>query len=460
MTFLRGFQNSLFKEVSAAPLVSFRILFGAVMFFSAIRFMAYGWVSRFYVEPKYFFPYYGFEWVKPLGLHGMYAVFVLLAVASLAILLGFYYRFFVALYFVLFTYVELIDKTNYLNHYYLISCISFWMIFLPMADFFSVDAWMRSKPRRQGVSAWTVWVLRFQLAVVYIFAGVAKINSDWLLDALPMRIWLPGYAYLPGIGYFFDQIWVAYFFSWAGCIYDLTVVFFLSYSKTHPWAYGVVILFHLTTWLLFPIGMFPWVMIFLTTIFFSHRRHTQLLNALGRRLNLNGFRLIPQSAFTQKIKVSEGRNSFRRVGISVFLLGMVTLQLLIPFRFLRYPGDLFWTEQGYRFSWRVMLMEKAGYATFYVADGNRGEVMIDNKDYLTLSQEKMMVTQPDMILQYAHILAQAYTKKGFKDLRVRAEVYVSLNGSASRLFIDPRVDLSKITEGFGHKKWVLSQPNI
>jgi hypothetical protein len=36
--------------------------------------------------------------------------------------------------------------------------------------------------------------------------------------------------------------------------------------------------------------------------------------------------------------------------------------------YLCYPNELFWTEEGFRFSWRVMLMEKAGYATFKVKD--------------------------------------------------------------------------------------------
>ena len=33
------------------------------------------------------------------------------------------------------------------------------------------------------------------------------------------------------------------------------------------------------------------------------------------------------------------------------------IQLAFPFRYLLYPGNIFWTEEGYRFSWRVMLME-------------------------------------------------------------------------------------------------------
>ncbi len=30
----------------------------------------------------------------------------------------------------------------------------------------------------------------------------------------------------------------------------------------------------------------------------------------------------------------------------------LAIQLIVPWRFLAYPGELFWHEAGYRFSWR------------------------------------------------------------------------------------------------------------
>jgi hypothetical protein len=41
----------------------------------------------------------------------------------------------------------------------------------------------------------------------------------------------------------------------------------------------------------------------------------------------------------------------------VFISCFIAFQLLFPFRYLCYPNELFWTEE-FRFSWRVMLMEK------------------------------------------------------------------------------------------------------
>ena len=129
-TYIRDFVNSLQKETNNAPLVVFRIIFGLMMFASTLRFWAKGWIDLLYVQPHNFFHYYGFHWVKPLGEIGMYVVFGFLLISSLFIALGLFYRFATITYFLLFSYVELIDVTNYLNHYYFISLVAFLMCFL------------------------------------------------------------------------------------------------------------------------------------------------------------------------------------------------------------------------------------------------------------------------------------------------------------------------------------------
>jgi hypothetical protein len=52
--------------------------------------------------------------------------------------------------------------------------------------------------------------------MVYFFAGVAKLNYDWLFRAMPLRIWLPPHIGLTLIGPLMDETWVAYAFSWFG----------------------------------------------------------------------------------------------------------------------------------------------------------------------------------------------------------------------------------------------------
>ena len=437
-----------YADTSIAPLVVFRIIFGFMMFVGILRFCLKGWIHDFFIQPDNFFHYYGFEWVKPLEEFGMYTIFALLLISSLSIAFGLFYRISIVLFFLLFTYVELIDVTNYLNHYYFISLVSFLMCFLPANRSFSVDIWYYPEKALKSIPNWTLGILKFQMGLVYFYSGIAKLNYDWLFDAMPMSIWLQAKTHWPILGSLFTEKWVAYSCSWAACIFDLTVAFFLLSNRYRLIAYFVLFIFHVITGLMFPIGMFPWIMILATLIFFSSDFHDRIIAII---------RLI----FNFKVKKSTVTNfsvlkGFKRKLLSVFLVTYVLIQLLVPFRHLLYAGDLFWTEQGYRFSWRVMLIEKAGTAFFYVTDpitGNRGEV--NNCDFLTSNQEKMMATQPDLILQYANIIREEVESRGIKNPLINAEIYVTLNGSRSKLFIDPEVDLTTLHDDFKSKDWIL-----
>jgi uncharacterized membrane protein YphA (DoxX/SURF4 family) len=447
-TYLFDTFKFLTSQTSIAPLVVFRIIFGLMMFVSTLRFWSNGWIDALYVKPIHFFNYYGFEWVKPLSELGMYMVFLLLLVASLGIALGFFYRLASLLYFLLFTYVELIDVTNYLNHYYFISLIAFLLCILPANRSFSIDARRNPSLQLHTIPKLYILILKFQIGVVYFFAGIAKINYDWLFQAMPMSIWLQAKAHWPLIGNLFTEKWVAYSTSWIACVFDLLVVFCLLSKCFRVPAYFILVVFHVITGIMFPIGMFPWIMILVTLLFFPPEFHQNIINLIQSKLKI---KKAPQIIVNSLLL----HGSKKKVLLSFFLL-YVSFQILFPFRYLCYPEKLFWTEQGYRFSWRVMLIEKAGSATFFVTDsstGKRGEV--DNSQFLTPTQEKMMATQPDLILQYAHILKQEVESRGLINPIINAEVYVTLNGSKSKLFIDPDVNLVELKDGWQPKNWIL-----
>ncbi len=431
--------------MSIAPLVIFRIAFGALMLISISRFISKGWVESMYVMPKMFFPYFGFEWIRPFSETGMYLVFGAMLLSSLFILLGFLYRFSTILFFLLFTYVELIDKTNYLNHYYFISLVSFIIIFLPAHRNFSLDNIIFKRKDLTHVRRIFILLPQLQMFIVYFFAGVAKLNHDWLIEAQPLKIWLPAFSHYPIIGGLLEQEWIAYVFCWFGCIYDLLIGFFLFDKRTVNIAYVFVILFHAATAMFFNIGMFPFIMMTITVIFFKEELHLNIVKSL-------------KDIFRYRNEGSERLEiSIPRFVAPVFIFFFL-VQIALPFRYLMYDGELFWTEQGYRFSWRVMLMEKAGTAFFYIQDNKTGrEIEIDNKQYLSYLQEKMMATQPDMMIDYAKFLKKEFEKKGMRDFKVRAQSYVTVNGSGSREFIDPTVDLSIQSNSFlRNKDWVRS----
>lgn len=417
------------------------------MFLSIVRFWWNGWIDSLYLQPKFHFTYIGFEWVHPIGNVGMHLLFFGIALSSLMIVFGLFYRIATIVFFISFTYVELIDVTTYLNHYYFISLVAFLLIFLPANKDYALDTRLHPEQRKLIVPAWCIGILRFQMAVVYVFAGIAKLNPDWLFEALPMRIWLPGKTHLPLVGSLMYEPWVAYLFSWFGAVYDLLIAFFLLNKKTRPYAFAFVLIFHIATAIFFPaIGMFPYVMIANSLIFFSSEFHQKLQSYLPFYKN----RL--KNTFPNSQPYQFHFAPLMKAALTVY----IGFQLIFPFRYLMYPGHLFWHEEGFRFSWRVMLMEKSGAAYFTVKDKKTNQnIEVNNREFLTPLQEKMMSTQPDLIVKYAHHLAEEFQKKGFQQPAVYAEIYVALNGNRSRLFIDSSVNLAAEKLGWQHYNWVL-----
>ena len=225
MMFL-NLHSKLFDKADIAPLIVFRILFGSILLLSCLRFFWNGWIEELYVSPKFHFHYIGFEWIQPLGSFGMYFVFSCLLVLSLFIIIGLFYRISVGLFLIGFIYIELIDKTTYLNHYYFVSLICFLLFFIPTNQEFSFDKKLNISSRNKPIQNWMRWILLFQIGVVYFYAGIAKLNTDWLIHAQPLSIWLPARDNTPILGSLLTQDWVAYAFSWFGAIFDILIVFF------------------------------------------------------------------------------------------------------------------------------------------------------------------------------------------------------------------------------------------
>lgn len=430
------------------------MIFGALLFFGGLRFLLNNWVYEMYIDPQFYFGYLGFEWVKPFPGNWMYIPFFIFIISALGVFLGAFYRISSFFLFLSFTYVELLDKSNYLNHYYFISLMTFLLLFVPANRSFSLDVYWGKVKELTHIPIWNVGIFKFQLACVYVFAGIAKIEKDWLIQAQPLQIWLQAHRDMPIFGVLLAKKWIAYFFSWFGCIYDLSIVFFLLNQRTRIFAYIFVIIFHFVTWYLLPIGIFPWVMILSTLIFFSSEFHENILNYLRRKL-------FKQNDFELKASVVD----FKRTNlISVFIFCYVLLQIIVPFRYILYPGNLFWTEEGFRFSWRVMLMHKEGMATFYVKDKKTGgEIEVKNCDFLCPTQVDQMATQPDMILQYADYLKQKFSDTtlvyGSKKIKlqnpsIHAEIYVGLNGRKKQLFVSKKHDLTAIEYNLQHRYWL------
>ena len=434
------------KKQDSSSLAIFRLGFGFLMLLSVIRIWYKGWIKELYIDPSFHFSYYGFEWIKPIGEY-TYLIFLICAISSFCVAIGYKYRISIILLFLSFTYAELMDKTTYLNHYYLVSLISFLMIFFPANASFSLDNIIDKRSYRL-IPKWNVDALKLMICIVYFYAGIAKINTDWLIEAQPLKIWLTSKYDLPIIGHtLFQMDWVHVFFSWAGMFYDLFIAFILLYRRTRPFGFFLVISFHIMTAVLFPaIGMFPYIMITSSIIFLEPETHKKILDKC--------FSLFEK--FFERVSKIETYNYKNAKLTQSLLIVFFLFQLIFPFRYFLYPGELFWNEQGYRFSWRVMLIEKKGFTEFKIVDGKTSDSFyVLNENFLTEFQERQMSFQPDFILEFAHYIGNHYNNNGYSDVEVYAESYVTLNGRTSKLFVDPNIDLMKEKRGFSNKKWII-----
>ncbi len=414
-----------------AALSVFRMALGALLFWEVWRYVNKGWVQRYYVDPVFNFTYAGFSWVTPLPPVAMEILFMVLGTVALMFTFGIFYRVCAVVLALGFTYLFLLEQARYLNHFYLICLFAFLMVFLPAHRLWSVDARFDAGLRATHGPAWTVWLLRAQLGLVYVYAGIAKLNDDWLRGE-PMRMWLAARTDYPLLGQWFTEEWMVYVMSYGGLLFDLAIVPALLWRRTRLVAFLAAVAFHLMNEGLFQIGIFPWFAMAATTLYFRPDWPRLVLAPLIGR------------ARAVRTKMADGLPPLGRTG-TVVLVVFLALQVVVPLRHHLIPGDVAWTEEGHRFSWRMKLRAKAAEAVFLAADPRTGETWeVPVADHLTDWQYRNMASRPDMVAQFSRYLRDHYADEGHPDVEIRAHVTAALNGRQPQLLIDPSVDLASV----------------
>jgi vitamin K-dependent gamma-carboxylase len=435
----------LFEPVDIASLVVFRIAFGAILLWETWRYFTKGWIARYWIDPSFNFTYYGFDWVQPWGGNLMYVHWAAIGVSAACIMLGLFYRFATVAFFLLFTYQFLLEQARYLNHFYLIVLMSLLLCFVPAHRAFSLDARLRPETRSETVPAWSLWLLRVQIGLVFFFAGVAKLNGDWLRGE-PLRAWLAERTDFPVIGRWFTEDWAPYLFSYGGLFLDLLVFPLLLWRRTRPFAFLAALGFHLTNSQLFQIGIFPWLMIGCCLLFFDPDWPRRLLGyaRLGRAR-------IPRPDWSPPTRLS----TLQRVTVGL-LIAWFAVQIAVPLRHWAYPGNVSWTEEGHQFSWHMKLRDKEGYARFFATDPATDETWeLDPMLWLTEWQYWKMAERPDMVLHFVHHMRDDLARQGYPGVEIRAHVLASLNGRQPQELVDPDVDLAAEPRTITGSDWIV-----
>lgn len=273
--------DRLFEPIDGSSLAAFRVMFGFIMLVEVWRFWTHGWIERYYIHSNFMFKYYGFGWVEPWAGDGMYWHFALLAVLAVMIMVGLLYRLATIVFFFAFSYVFLLEQARYLNHFYLVILIAFLLMLVPAHRKCSVDALLWPKLRSDWVPNWSLWLLRAQVEVLLIFAGLVKINADWL-RLEPLGMWLSRLDDWPILGPLMNADWVVASAAYGVILLHVIGAPLLLLKRTRIPVMILYFGFHLANHAMFQIGIFPWLTMAATLVFLDPGWPQQLLRWLQK----------------------------------------------------------------------------------------------------------------------------------------------------------------------------------
>ena len=426
-----------FKAIDNSPLIVFRIFFGFLIACESFGAIITGWVKEVLIDPKFTFSFIGFEWLQPLPGYGMYFYFIVMGILGLAIMFGYRYRIAIICYTLLWAGAYFMQKSSYNNHYYLLVLISFIMIFLPANQFASLDVKQKRIKENLTMPYWVSLLFIIQVGIVYFFASIAKIYPDWL-DGTYTKNLLTRTSSNPQILDIFSQKWFYMFIAYAGILFDLLIVPLLLFKKTRTIALIASVIFHIFNAITLQIGIFPFFALTFALFFYEPETIRKL--------------------FLRKKPSVENENSdhnfYEKKIVYFLIIPYIVIQLLLPIRHHFIKGDVLWTEEGHRLSWRMMLRERSGYIIIKIKDLKTGkESIYDIHNHLTFKQAMSLSTKPDFIWQFCQRIKKEY--KG-KPIAIFIDCKNSINRKELKTLIDPKFDMAKAEWNyFWHNEWIL-----
>lgn len=385
-SFLGRLQRQLFEPASVFPLVALRIAFGFTMFSWSVLMMLSGRVSEIYAPQKIQIPYVGLEWLQPLPVAGMLLVFVIMALSALALGAGYRYRLSTGLFFVLFAYVAFIDRASYLSYYYfvLLLCLMLWVS--PAHRMFSFDLLRKPDIRVDYTPGWLLMAFKIQVVMVFFFAGMAKLNSDWLYSGSQMTRWLQDI--LGGSGEFIGRnTWIPVGLSWLLVLFDFIMPHFLLDPRTSHRAFWVVVMVQLAGMMFLPTGIFPLLVVLSCTVFLPgtlvHNFFSRIAYFLYDIFQFRSEVFTPGETLMLQFR--------SRMIFPVLVMAFLGIQILIPVGMYLNMGSIRWASTAFHFSWDMRLHESPHLLEFYSKDVSTGAVAkIETGSLISRHQQEQM----------------------------------------------------------------------
>lgn len=425
----------IFKNIDNSPLIVFRIFFGFLIAAESFGAILTGWVKRVFIDPQITFAFIGFEWLTPLSGNGMYYYFIIMGIFGVMVMLGAKYRLAIIAYTLLWAGVYFMQKSSYNNHYYLLLIISFYMCFLPANRYKSLDVKWNPSLKSLTMPYWVSLLFICQISIVYFFAAIAKFYPDWLNGTFTKNLLLgaTNISYLKSL---YAQKWFYLFIAYAGILFDLLIIPLLLIKKTRTIAFIASLIFHLFNSITLQIGIFPFFALSFIVFFYDAESIRNLFFKKKEETEVKGF-------------------SYREKNIIYFVfIPFLLIQLALPIRHHFIKGDVLWTEEGHRLSWRMMLRQRSGYIRIKIVDNNtkKSHYYYYNKN-LSPKQAQNLATKPDFIWQYCQHIKEEY--KG-KNISIFIDCKNAVNYNPYQILIDPNQDFAKAKWNyFFHNDWIV-----
>lgn len=402
------------EPVSGAGLRLLRVVAGSLVALTCGRALVHGWIDTLWIATPGRLPYPMLGWVPvpPRGV--LVGLVALCGMAGAAAALGIAQRALLGVAAGGMLWLGALDAAAYLNHEVLLVTLAALLAILPAG---------RRVPR------WAVLAPRVLVGSVYLWAAVAKLDASWLAGR-PLHLWLATHADLQLVGPLLVRPQVAPVLAWTGLAFDLLVVPALAWRRTRVAALVVVVLFHAATALLFPLGVFPWLMVGAALGAFAPRG-LPLVPGVGREATGGGW------------------GTHRRLAAAA----LVSLCALAPVRAVL-PGSRPAVDgTGDHLAWRVMDHDRAGFVTWIVTDRATGATWEEPaSDRLAPHQVRQLGATVSLLPGAARAVRAAWAREG-RDVEVRAEAVLSVDGRRAVTVADPAVDLSRVGWSVGHPRW-------
>jgi vitamin K-dependent gamma-carboxylase len=374
------------------------------------------------------FPYRGFEWVHPLPIPQLRILVAALSVVGVLVAVGWKYRVTCAIAALGAAYLFFLDSAYYQSTAWFTVLVLSLLIFLPANHLLAFDARRIQQPGRGATRA--LFLARFQVGVLYVFSGIAKLDADFL-SGRTLRAMTPNYP--PARWFPADASYAV--LSCLGMLFDLLIVPLLLWKRPRVFGWIALIAFHIHNALTLSVGVVPWTMLVASTVFLPPDWPRKLL------------RRLPESP---RAMVAPSPQWLRAI------IGLwIAFQIALPASRWLYRGNPYFTEMGFHFSWALRSRSKNSFAEYRIVDlvsGRTSQYLFGNG--LPRAQAERASGDPFALWWRAQQLAPKRRR-----VAIYVDTRIQLNGAREAPLIQPTVDL--LQEHFpliGVPAWVRPHP--